>query len=55
MRKERRKIVREDFNVLNEIFDTLADQQFKRELRERLAREAAEEAERCPTDVAGET
>lgn len=53
MRKEHRKIVREDFNVLNEMFDTLAEKQFKIDERERLEREAKEEAERCPTDVAG--
>ena len=53
MRKEQRKILREDFNVLHEIFDSLDEQKFKREVRERKEREAKEEAERCPTDIAG--
>jgi hypothetical protein len=53
MRKEHRKIVREDFNVLNDIFDTEEEKQFKREEIERKEREAKEEADRCPTDIAG--
>jgi hypothetical protein len=54
MRKERRKIAREDYNVLHDMFDTLADIEFKRAEEERKERLAKEEAERCPTDVAGE-
>jgi len=53
MRKEQRKIAREDYNVLHEIFDTEAERQFKREMQEKREREAKEAAERCPTDVAG--
>ena len=54
MRKERRKMVREDFNVLNDIFDTAEERRAQREAQERRERAAKEEADRCPTDVAGE-
>ena len=53
MRKEQRKIIREDINVLNEIFDTLEEKQKKEEEKERQEREAKEAEEREPTDVAG--
>lgn len=53
MRREHRKIVREDYNVLNAIFDTLEEKQFKLDEQARLEREAKEEAEKCPADVAG--
>lgn len=54
-RKERRKMVREDLNTLHDMFDTVEERRHKEQEKDRREREAREEAERCPSDVAGRT
>lgn len=48
-------MVREDLNTLHEMFDTPEERLGKEQEKERRDREAREEAERCPSDVAGAT
>ena len=53
MRKERRKMAREDVNVRLDIFDSVEEREAKRIEKETREKEEAEEAARCPSDIAG--